>query len=292
MEVVDNATAETPQAQDLNALRQRLVEDVSRALQVDKKSPEFKPAMLNIMGQLEKARETLGPFCATVGEGKDRTIVFTNPRDVEVVSGMVLSIEPQTDYGPVRTTYRERLLVNRAGVYTISSVRDQKLDYDPNQRVPTTTIENRQFDPALLIDWANRNSPLVRHYGADSERILGPILASGRYPEITIEQPISGSGKHLTPEEDAEYHRQSAAYHIGTYGLSPNNLKAGVSSNGFTFSPPPKDTEREAQPLGGWATGGDFQITQVTKPETVQAAFQNIPAPSPHSTPLTYPQAA
>lgn len=273
-------TSELQGAPDLDAQKALLIQGATSVLELDRSSPEFTQKMLDLISQLEKARETLGPSCTTVGEGEDRTIVFTNPRNVERVSDMVFSIEPQTDYGPVKTTYRERLLVNKTGVYTLSSVKDQKLDYDPNKRLPTTTIKGREFAPSQLKEWAEERSTIAQHYGADSERVLESILASGRYPEIAIKKPIAGPGKHLTPEEDAEYHRQLAAYFIGKYGLSPNDLKAGVSSIGFTFSPPPTDREREAQPLRSWYTGG-FEITKVTKPEAIQAAFQNIPQPQP-----------
>lgn len=273
-------TSELQTTPDLDAKKAPLIQKITSVLELDRSSPEFMQRMLNLMNQLEKAREILGPFCATVGEGEDRAIVFTNPRDIERVSSMVLDIEPETDYGPVRTTVRERLLVNKGGVYALTSVKDQKLGYNPRQRLPTTTIKKREFDPSLLENWASRRSAIAQHYGADSERVLASILASGRYPEITIKQPISGSGEHLTPEQDAEYHRELEAHLVGRYGLSPNDLTAEVSSIGFSFFPPPTDTEHEAQPLSGWYTGG-FKITAITKPETVNAAFQNIPKPQP-----------
>lgn len=294
-------TAELQKPPDLDAQKARLIQETASVLELDRSSPEFPQRILNLMSQLEKARETLGPFCATVGEGEDRALVFTNPRDIERVSTMVLAIEPETDYGPVRTTSRERLLVNRTGVYTLRSVQAQKLDYDPYQRLPVSTEapqgenrptqepeetegipkspKKREFDPSQLTDWANRRSAIAEHYGADSERVLASILASGRYPELTMKRPISGSGEHWTPEQDALYHRQLEAHLIGTYGLSPD-LSAEVFPNGFSFFPPPTDTEREAQPLNGWYTGG-FNIAAVTRPETVNAAFQNIPRPQP-----------
>lgn len=156
-------------------------------------------------------------------------------------------------------------------MYVLASVNDQKLDYDPHKRLPVTTRKKREFDPSRLENWGKDRSEIAKYYGTDSERVLASILASGRYPEITIEQPISGTGEHLTPDQDAEYRRQLEAYLVGQ-SLSPNIL----------LPQPPTDTEREAQPLRGWYTGG-FEITAVTNPETVRATFQNIPQPQPTS---------
>lgn len=108
-------TSELQKTPDLDAEKAPLIQAAISTLELDRSSPEFPQKMLSFMSQLERARETLGPFCATVGEGENRAIIFTNPRDSERVSGMVLDLEPETDYGPIITAYRERLLVNRTG---------------------------------------------------------------------------------------------------------------------------------------------------------------------------------
>lgn len=277
MEGVDDNTPrlETLSTADQDVLKQRLAEELVNTLRLDKKSPEFTQTILNLMAQLEKARETLGPFCSTIGEGENRAVVFTNPRDAEVVSSLILDIEPEFDYGPIRTTYRERLLVNKAGVFSISTVKDQKLDYDPYQKSPTRTRSGvagrtRVSDPSSIEKWSQRQSTLARHYGTDSEEALASVLASGKYPEVTLKPPIPGSGQRWTPEQHAEYHKQQEAYDLGQE-LSPNILLP------LAF-PRLTDAESEVRPLRGWYTGS-FKIVEVTKPETVQVALQDIPLP-------------
>lgn len=250
--------------------RVALIEDLSRkiseAVVFDRTSPEYAAKMLALMDDLEKAREILKQFNVTVGEGEDRAVVFTNFRDIQRVSQIILDTEPDTDYDPVKTTYRERLVINRAGVYVLASVQKQSFDYDPDQRLPESRVK-----------WSNYSSVLAQHYGGEAEELLSSVLAAGKYPEITITPLVSGSGKGWTAEQDREWHRQMDAWWLGEGKLSPK-----WSGSGFRSL---TDTQFEQRPLRGWYTGG-FEEYRVTKPKLVGSMMKAIsqrsstPAPS------------
>lgn len=142
--------------------------------------PRLPQLSLAYMDTLEAGRELLGPFCTTIGEGEDRTIVFANKRASQKTS---LYTEESSSLPGTRledsivTNYEELLTINRNGIFLVVNITDQEFTKDSLDGNPI--LEQRQ-------ELGKQNT---RYYGNLYSRLLVEVISTGRYPEAAQNDP-------------------------------------------------------------------------------------------------------
>lgn len=253
---MSNLGTEFTEPSESSLVIQSLTQEATALMQEERGTPEYTAHALKLMGDLEGAKEKLGAFCVTVGEGDDRAIVLLGPLTAIKKTPLVLDIEPGRQQGTMTTTHQDRVLVNSAGVFRIINVVDQQLD-DTGEGVNSE-------------EWESRMRPLVRWNGEENERRLQQVLASGKYPE-SPQYPISGSGVQLSDDQYRALNEQRRQNSMGEYTLSPH-WKSDVMVG--------SDTDYDTEPESGWSAGSGFRTVRITKPETVTNALKtSIPHP-------------
>lgn len=269
-------SAEHPPNSEKAKLQQTLQNAAKEVLllnETNSNAKEYEDKMLGLMSQLEGAKEKLGDFCVTVGEGEDRAVVLRNEEPREKVTSIYGS-DLNKDWGPIKTVYTERVIVNKTGIYGLANVQDQDTDFDIDQKLndPNTPYQDRE-GLGILKKWLESIRPIVKFSWEKRNNLLEAILLSGKYmgEGDVIKRPISGSNERWdSSEQEKEWRRQVDMWEISQYNLSPR-WKTAFGHGIFDGI---KQDKYERVALRGFSTGQPFELYKITKSTSIDTAIQ------------------
>jgi len=222
--------------------------------------------LLSTMHELERSRLLFGPFCRTIGQGPQRSMVLRSARSIDRLSSLRFPSDPGVEYGPLRTTYTERVFLNAAGVFVAATVTDQRLDYDPSQRAAVAPYAVAQR-LRQVGEIQSRSAAHVALAGRQAESWLRAIIEDGEYP-APPEPSLDSAG--LLDARCWAWLDQHGRHEIGRVVLSPEGK---LWQTGPLLVP--TEVDFEARVAGGFQTTPAVLAYRVTWADLAIQALQS-----------------
>lgn len=160
----------------------------------ERKKPEYEVQALALMSKLETSRAELGDFCATIGEGNDRAVLFLSPLSRSSEEKMALTPPGNMDQsttGTYHSIHEEYLYVNRGGTF--------KLAFRTAQDATVNADAPQLNDPEGTKRWATEQGEHVRHKAQEIRHALRQVIRDGAFRHFPDSRypPEKGEGEHV-----------------------------------------------------------------------------------------------